>query len=108
MATGPLRNTEKQYISKHKEKGAEFLSKKLSRRIETVEKYLETLNVEVEKEVKKKQKEENIVDNLFAKRKDRGVVVMTEAASSYLDGTKTRKRKSIFDLPYVHKIKPDE
>lgn len=108
MATGPLKNSEKTYIKRYKDKGSEYLSKKLKRRLETVEKYLNELNAVEVQEKKIEEKQNNIVDNLFAKKKDRGVVVMTEAASSYLDEKKNRPKKSIFDLPYVHKIRKDD
>jgi hypothetical protein len=99
MKKGPLSNKDKEFIDCNVGMAIEELSKKLERSIEVLEKYLSSN--------KTKPKGDNI--KLFARNKDRGVVIMTESASMASDENKnkvnlykTRKYKDS-----IHTIKED-
>jgi hypothetical protein len=78
MKKGPLSKEDKTYIDNHKDVSVEELSERLDRSINSVSCYVKT--------------NESRVDdlNLFARNKDRGVVVMTEAASMSADENKKK------------------
>lgn len=85
MKKGPLSKKDKEYIDAHKNMSVEDLSKKLDRSINSVSAYVKVDN--------------NTPSdlNLFARNKDRGVVVMTEAASMSSDQNKKK--------PEINKMK---
>ena len=86
MKKGPLSKEDKAFIDSNSDMSAEDLSKKLKRSKSSVEKYVATLN---KRTTKTKTTEENSDMNLFARKEDRGVVVMTEAASMSADSSKS-------------------
>lgn len=95
---------EKAYLDKYKDIGVEKLAKKLGRSEASVEKYL-GLNQKPEVEPdEEKPKEMGYLHNLFAKKEDRGVVVMTQAASEYLD-EKRKAKKVTNDPSFIHKCR---
>ena len=101
MKRGPLSKDEKSYIEKNSTKTVTAISKKLNRSETIVAGHLET--------VKDNVADVTITHNLFARKKDRGVVVMTEAASMVSDENKS-KRKTEINVSSrhegsIHKIK---
>lgn len=109
MATGPLTNKEKEFINKNEAKGSEYIAKKLSRRIEAIERFLSSKNNPEAKPVKqkaepKKNPESFIMNSLLAKRTGYNVVVMTEAASSYMD-TRKNSRTKTSEPNFIHKFR---
>ena len=99
---GPLSKTEKDTISSNKNMNITELSNKLDRSESVVKKYLAQISTE------NTPTQGNDID-LFARNKERGVVVMTEVASMAGDENKktndiynTRKYKDI-----IHKFKKD-
>jgi hypothetical protein len=78
MKKGPLSKEDKKYIDNNKDVSIEQLSKTLDRSINSVSCYVKT----------NKTTTDNL--NLFARNKDRGVVVMTEAASMSADQNKKK------------------
>jgi hypothetical protein len=94
---------EKAYLDKYKDIGVEKLAKKLGRSEASVEKYL-GINQKIEEPVVEEAKPTGFVHNLFAKKEDRGVVTMTQAASEYLD--ERRKNKKVANDPsFIHKCR---
>ena len=101
MKRGPLSNDEKSYIEKNSTKTVTAISKKINRSETIVAGHLET--------VKDNVADVTITHNLFARKKDRGVVVMPEAASMVSDENKS-KRKTEINVSSrhegsIHKIK---
>lgn len=99
---GPLSKTEKDIIASSATTPVPELAKRLERSETVVQKYLTTIQTQDNSAVGKDI-------NLFARNKDRGVVVMTESASMAGDEHKktneiynTRKYKNI-----IHKFKEE-
>jgi len=107
MAVGPLTNKEKEYILKNKHKGSEYIAKKLSRRIEAIDRFLDP-DIKVEVKPKAQPKESFIMNDLLAKRKNYSVVVMTEAASSYMDSKKQQRKNKPVDNNFIHTFRKDD
>ena len=120
MKKGPLSKKEKSYIEKNlNKKTMSEISAKLNRSKSVVEKYSDTLVISAEPapepapepqpvaEVVEQQAEpENKVrdvSDMFAKKKDRGVTVMTEAAATASDENKQVKRSNNISPPRYHK-----
>ena len=82
MKKGPLSKKEKNFIDDNESMNAEKIAEKLDRSVGVVEKY-----------VKIKQ-EDSATHGLFARKEDRGVTVMTEAASSQGDENKQNRKIS--------------
>jgi len=99
MKKGRLTTEEKLYLDNHKDVEIEKLCKKLKRSKDAIEGYLD-LTKEPEPEPTKR---ESYIKNLFAKKEDRGVVVMTEAASMYMDERK-KQHKNKLDQSFIHKF----
>jgi len=103
MKRGPLSNDEKSYIEKNSSKTIESLSKKLNRSETIVAGHLDTIKDDVDATT--------ITHNLFARKKDRGVVVMTEAASIVSDENKNKRKNKVNVSTRhegsIHKIKED-
>jgi len=110
MKKGPLSKEDKAFIDSNSDMNAEDLSKKLKRSKSSVEKYLVTLNKRTTKTKTTETTEENSDMNLYARKEDRGVVVMTEAASMSSDDGKAN-RNSLKATKYrnaIHKIREDQ
>ena len=112
---GPLSQKEKSFIKKnYHSKNAEELASSLKRSVYMVDKFVKTLSFEKEESIMKKPTPEKTIqhkaDNLFAKNKERGVVVMTEAASMAADESKAKRKETLTEVApryrkYIHKIK---
>ena len=109
MKKGPLSKEDKAFIDGNSDMSAEDLSKKLKRSKSSVEKYVATLNKRTTKTKTTEATEENSDVNLFARKEDRGVVVMTEAASMSADSSKSNssslKANRYRDI--IHKIREE-
>ena len=109
MKKGPLSKEDKAFIDSNSDMSAEDLSKKLKRSKSSVEKYVATLNKRTTKTKTTEATEENSDVNLFARKEDRGVVVMTEAASMSADSSKSNssslKANRYRDI--IHKIREE-
>ena len=112
MKKGPLSKEDKAFIDSNSDMSAEDLSKKLKRSKSSVEKYVATLNKRTTKTKTTEATEateENSDMNLFARKEDRGVVVMTEAASMSADSSKSNssslKANRYRDI--IHKIREE-
>lgn len=99
MKKGPLSKKDKEFIECNAGMAIEELSKRLERSIEVLEKHLS----------KNSKKANNNNISLFARNKDRGVVVMTESASMASDDNK--KKVSLYETrkykDSIHTIKKD-
>ena len=101
LRTGRLSILEKEYLDKNSDVEIDKLCKKLKRTREAVMTYL---GVTDEVESEPAPKKESFVKELFAKKKDRGVVVMTEAASMYMDERKKSRVKNNLDPSFIHRF----
>lgn len=110
---GPLSQKEKTYVNKnYKNKSVSEIAQHLKRSEHTVDKFVKTLSFEneaTEKATTEKAKQ-STSDHLFAKKEDRGVVVMTQAASMAADESKSKRKESTNTISprytkYIHKIK---
>lgn len=106
MKKGPLSKDEKSFIDSNPSLSNEAIAKKLDRSVKTVCNYNQNLRPPKTETVAEKEQSDI---NLYARNKDRGVVVMTETASIVSDEKKkktnimnTRKYRDI-----IHKIKED-
>lgn len=103
MKKGPLSKTDKDFIDKNLDMDIEALSKKLKRSESSIAKYTATLD-------KKTTTSKNNQDiDLFARKEDRGVVIMTEAASMSSDSSKSNG-SSLNAKKYrnaIHKIREE-
>jgi len=109
MAVGPLTNKEKEYINKNKDKGLEFIAKKLGRRVEAIDRFLNGPKEPVKetKPVDPKDPNAFIVNNLLAKREGYNVVVMTESASMYMDEKRKQRNNKPKDSSFIHTFRKD-
>ena len=99
MKKGPLSKKEKAFIDDNKSMSTEDIANKLERSVSVVSRYVEINN----------QEDPTYTSELFARKEDRGVTVMTEAASMAGDVNKS-KRKTESPKRYqgvIHKIKED-
>ena len=99
MKKGPLSNKEKQFIDNNQSIPTEEIASKLDRSLKVVAKYVTTISTE----------ETSPTHELFARKTDRGVTVMTEAASIVGDENKSVRAASPskrYD-GVIHKIKDD-
>lgn len=100
MKKGPLSNEEKDFIRNNAEEFPDVneLAKKMDRSAVIVTKFLASVAKESSQDI----------SPLFARKEDRGVTVMTEAASIAADENK-KKKKNVESPPryrkYIHKIK---
>tara|TARA_R110000824_G_scaffold164108_3_gene340171 strand:+ start:2375 stop:2674 length:300 start_codon:yes stop_codon:yes gene_type:complete len=99
MKRGPLSNKEKQFIDSSTSMSAQEVATRLERSVSVVSKYIEI----------QKDEKTTPTHDLFARKEDRGVTVMTEAASMTADENKS-KRTPTSPKRYrgvIHKIKED-
>lgn len=114
---GPLSQKEKSYVSKnYKAKSVAVMAEHLKRSEYMVDKFVKTLSFENTEEVSKPsatqpaEQKQPTSDHLFAKNEDRGVVVMTQAASMAADESKAKRKEATNEIvprykKYIHKIK---
>jgi hypothetical protein len=99
MKKGPLSNEEKSFIRNGAKdfSSIEELATKMDRSVLIVTKFLSTVAEETAQDI----------SSLFARKEERGVTVMTEAAS--IAGDENKKKKNVQSPPrykgYIHKIK---
>ena len=101
MKKGPLSKKEKDFIDSNKSMSTEDIANTLERSVKVVSRYVEISD----------QENPTRTSELFARKEDRGVTVMTEAASTAGDDNKSR-RKAESPNPkryegVIHKIKED-
>lgn len=109
MKKGPLSTKDKKFIDKNPSLDVQVLADKLKRSVGSIEKYLSAKQEPVMMEEKPQQKEAP-KENLFARNKDHGVVVMTEAASMASDENRKKSNSSLDSRKYrnvIHKIRED-
>lgn len=98
---GPLSKVEKFYIENNIESDIETISKDLKRSVSIVSKYIEENCDKADPRIIN-------VGDLMAKKKDRGVTIMTEPASAASDANKAFKTKTSPSWQQsIHKIKDD-
>ncbi len=99
MKKGPLSKKEKDFIDDNKSMSNEDIAKKLERSVKVISRYVEISGPDGETQT----------SQLFARKEDRGVTVMTEAASMAGDENKAnREIKSPKRYRgVIHKIKED-
>ena len=99
MKKGPLSNKEKQFIDNNLSMETEGIAQELGRSVKVVSNYIET----------KSAKETSPTHELFVRKPDRGVTVMTEAASIVGDENKSIRATSSPKRyqGIIHKIKED-
>ncbi len=97
MKKGPLSKKDKQFIDENLSMGVEALAEKLERSTSSVEKYIK----------ENYQTTESAIHSLFARKPNRGVTVMTEAASIASDDSKKSQTVSAPKryTNVIHKIK---
>lgn len=95
---GPLSKAEKELIDNSKEKDPAKIAKNLGRTLKMVETYLDK-----SKNLTNTKKPDSL--DLFARKKDRGVVVMTESASREADDNKKKAQLPKRYDSIIHKIK---
>ena len=104
MKKGPLSKTEKTFIQNlYSSTSVAELASKMNRSESMINKYLATLDTSEQPEPETKVKD---VSDLYAKKKEYGVTIMTEAASVVSDENKSNKSK----MPpryhkHIHRIK---
>ena len=93
MKKGPLSNKEKDFIDNNRSMNTEQIAEELGRSVSVVTKYIKA--------------KEGSTHGLFARKEDRGVTVMTEAASAQADENKQGKEASTPRryAGVIHKIK---
>ena len=99
MKRGPLSNKEKKFIDSNKSMSVQEVAAKLERSVAVVSKYVEI----------QQDEETTPTHNLFARKKERGVTVMTEAASMASDENSSKRNVSSSKRykGVIHKIKED-
>jgi len=99
MKKGPLSNKEKQFIEDNQSMSPEDIATELGRSLKVVARYIEI----------KSPEKDSATHELFARKTERGVTVMTEAASMAGDENKSNR---VVSSPkryegVIHKIKED-
>ena len=104
--TGKLTKVEKFYIENNTEKDTGEIAKDLNRTKASVEKHLAKEGLS---HVDSNQEEKAPISELFGHKEDRGVTIMTPAASEVSDETRgSRVNKSNRHQNAIHIIKPDK
>tara|TARA_R110002020_G_scaffold370407_4_gene582066 strand:+ start:1355 stop:1654 length:300 start_codon:yes stop_codon:yes gene_type:complete len=84
MKKGPLSKKEKGFIDKNESMSIEDIAQELNRSVSAVSKYIKIRDDE----------QTSPTHDLFARKEDRGVTIMTEAASSQADENKQKRAAS--------------
>ncbi len=100
MKKGPLSKKEKTHVeSNYKEQTAEQIAEDLDRSVEIVEKHIMKMSfdkvepiADPEPVAEESKPEPPRTASLFARKEDRGVVVMTKEASMASDDTKSKRK----------------
>ena len=98
MKKGPLSKSEKEFIDKNLSQDLESLSKELNRSTSIIQKYMDG---------SAKPKRQTNTYNLFARKEDRGVTIMTQQASIASDENKDSRAASTPERhkKAIHKIR---
>jgi hypothetical protein len=113
MKKGPLSNREKEYIeSFYETTPVKDLASRMDRSFSIVEKFVDTLPtgepVKEKPAAEKTQvKQPSRASELFARNKERGVVIMTEASSMESDKKPRKNKQPAKYRQIIHKIKGD-
>ena len=102
MKKGPLSNEEKSYIEENLKMDVKELAESMDRSIKLVKAHVDKQSLP-----EPKPKEDSKTMQLLARNADRGVVVMTESASSHFDENRTRSKPPRRYEGMIHKIKED-
>lgn len=102
MKKGPLSNEEKSYIEENLEMDVKELAESMDRSVKLVK-----AHVDKQPAQKPEPKEDSKTMQLLARNAERGVVVMTESASSHFDENRTRSKLPKRYEGMIHKIKED-
>jgi hypothetical protein len=109
---GPLSQKEKTYIEKnYHSKTVVEIANKLHRTEYMVDKFIKTLSFSIkDDEPKEEETPKQITGDLFAKNKERGVVVMTQTASMAGDESKSKRKEAANGISprytkNIHKIR---
>ena len=98
MKKGPLSNEEKQYIEENLEVDVKDLAESMDRSLKLVKAHLGKIS----KKEEPKPKHEPKTMQLLARNADRGVVVMTESASSHFDENRKKSEPPKRYLSLIH------
>jgi hypothetical protein len=101
MKKGPLSNEEKQYIEENLDMDTAELAESMDRSLKLVKAHVEKSSPP------KEPKRESKTMQLLARNADRGVVVMTESASSHFDKNRQKPKPPKRYEGMIHKIKED-
>ena len=101
MKKGPLSNEEKSYIEENLEIDVKELAESMDRSVKLVKAHVDKIAPQ------EQPKQEPKTMQLLARNADRGVVVMTESASSHFDENRTRSKPPRRYEGMIHKIKED-
>ena len=103
--TGKITKIEKFYIDNNPDLDASDLAKDLNRSVDFVKKHSEQTDT---KHVDTAQEEKTNMGELFGHKEDRGVTIMTPAASEVADGTRQgRVNQSKRHQNDIHIINPE-
>lgn len=113
MKKGPLSNTDKEFITKNKNRTVKFLSKKLERTESSIQAFLDSLNPREEAEIPTrkehiqpiKNRGNEMLKDSFARNTRAGAVIMTETASMISDSLKRPVKK---ENKHIFIINPDK
>ena len=103
MKKGPLSNEEKKHIEKNLDTEIADLAESMDRSFKLVKAYVDKVSTQPES----KPKQDSKTMQLLARNEDRGVVVMTESASSHFDENKKRAEPPRRYTSIIHKIKEE-
>lgn len=103
---GKFTAKEKAYFTKYKDKGVAYLAEKTGRNKHSIALFLGLVEKKGPAPVDPSTKKEAYINNLFAKKESHGVVIMTEAASMYMDDRK-KVQKNHMDQSFIHRPKDE-
>jgi hypothetical protein len=103
MKKGPLSNEEKKHIEENLSMDTKELAESMDRSIKLVKAHVDKSSTQQTPEVEREPK----TMQLLARNADRGVVVMTESASSHFDENRKRPKPPKRYEGMIHKIKED-
>ena len=104
MKKGPLSNEEKSYIEENLEMDVKELAESMDRSVKLVKAHVDKQSAP---EPEPEPKEDSKTMQLLARNAERGVVVMTESASSHFDENKIKSKPPRRYEGMIHKIKED-
>jgi hypothetical protein len=106
--TGRLTKIEKFYIANNLDKDLETLSKDLNRTKASVKKHVESLQDTGHTTTTRDNEETQSVSDLMGRKEDRGVTIMTQAASQVADSTRGNRLNVAGNQDSIHIIKKND